>query len=189
MPDFTKMRWLNEPPEARVSADSLEITTAEASDFWQKTYYGFTPDSGHALLTPAPAEFTATLSFAGDYDALYDQAGIMLRAGPELWIKAGVEMSDGLAQFSVVITNGQSDWSTTPLASRGPVDLRLTRMGDALFVQYRQGESHYRMARLAPFPADAVAEIGPTACSPKRAGFQARFTDFTLGPLMSRDIH
>ncbi|MEJ2028992.1 MAG: DUF1349 domain-containing protein [Maritimibacter sp.] len=116
MTDFTKMHWLNEPPEARVSVDSLEITTAEASDFWQKTYYGFTPDSGHALLTPAPAEFTATLSFAGDYDALYDQAGIMLRAGPELWIKAGVEMSDGQAQFSVVITNGQSDWSTTPLA-------------------------------------------------------------------------
>jgi hypothetical protein len=46
------------------------------------------------------------------------------------------------------------------------------------------------MARLAPFPvAPAAVEVGPMACSPKRAGFAATFTGFSLGPVTAREIH
>jgi len=191
MAEFHDMRWLNPPPRHRIEGDVLEIETAAATDFWQTTYYGFTPDSGHALLAPVRGDFTAELTVAGDYAALYDQAGLLLRQDARHWIKTGVEVTDGAAHLSVVVTREVSDWSTVALADAGaPVDLRLSRMGDAIFIQFRTGDAPWRMARLAPWPVEpAEVEIGPMACSPQRAGFVARLSNFRLGPLASRDIH
>jgi regulation of enolase protein 1 (concanavalin A-like superfamily) len=45
-----------------------------------------------------------------NYDALYDQAGIMVRIDERNWVKAGIEKSDGKCQLSSVLTVDQSDW-------------------------------------------------------------------------------
>jgi regulation of enolase protein 1 (concanavalin A-like superfamily) len=47
-----------------------------------------------------------------NYDALYDQAGIMVRLDERNWIKAGIEKSDGQCQLSSVLTVDRSDWAT-----------------------------------------------------------------------------
>ena len=75
----------------------------------------------------------------GDYEALYDQAGLFLRIDEKHWIKAGIEFTDGLMHFSVVVTRGVSDWSVIPLPQAKPTDevsVRLTRHGDAIRVQF-----------------------------------------------------
>lgn len=191
MTDLVAATWLNPPPRHALSGDGLEIETGAATDFWQRTWYGFTRDSGHALLMPVQGEFVAEVTVAGDYVALSDQAGLLLRVNETRWVKAGVEVTDGKAHVSVVLTRGTSDWSTVALDdASAPVTLRLTRMGDALFVQFRQGEAPWRMARLATWPeTPREVRIGPMACSPKRGGFVARLTGFCLGSLTSREIH
>jgi uncharacterized protein len=176
------MDWLNEPPEWREEDGDLTIVTGDRTDFWRRTHYGFVRDDGHARLAPAVGDFSATVAFRGDYEALYDQAGLMLRFDAENWIKAGVEFVAGRRMLSVVVTRGFSDWSTMP----APVEtawllLRLTRIGSAVHVHWAAEGLPFRMLRLAYFP-EGPAAVGPMACSPQRAGFRAAFRDFHLGP-------
>lgn len=113
-------------PPARVthSADGVVVRTAPKTDFWQKTSYGFVHDNGHfAGVGSIPANsagtwqsFELTVGFEGEYECLYDQAGLMLRVDAENWLKAGIEYVDGKRQASVVITrHGRSDWNIVPL--------------------------------------------------------------------------
>jgi regulation of enolase protein 1 (concanavalin A-like superfamily) len=43
--------------------------------------------------------------------------------------------------------------------------------------------------RLAHLPAAAVVKVGPMCCSPQRAGFAAKFRDFSIKPPISPDLH
>ena len=186
-----EFRWLNEPTEWRGDEDSLELKTGDRTDFWRETFYGFIRDSGHAWLTAVAGDFSATASFTGDYRELYDQAGMMLRIDETHWIKAGIEYTDGLMHFSVVVTRGVSDWSVIPLhqaSKETEVFVRITRHGDAVRVQFHLGDGKWQMARLCPFPADD-ASVGVTACSPERQGFRATFRDIKVGPAIPRKLH
>lgn len=186
-----EFRWLNEPADWRGDVDYLTLTTGDRTDFWRKTFYGFVRDSGHAWLTPVTGDFSATVSFRGEYRELYDQAGMMLRIDESLWIKAGIEFTDGLMHFSVVVTRGVSDWSVIPLHSASAeteVFVRVTRHDDAVRVQFHLGDGKWQMARLCPFPA-AGAEVGITACSPERKGFRASFRNFRIEPPILRELH
>ena len=98
--------------------DALELWTDAKTDFWRETFYGFIRDSGHAFLRGVSGDFTASVTVLGDYEALYDQAGLLLRLDEEHWIKAGIEFTDGLMHFSVVVTSGVSDWSVIPLPTQ-----------------------------------------------------------------------
>jgi len=183
--------WLNEPAEWKGDAVALEVTTGDITDFWQETFYGFVRDNGHAFLREVSGDFSASAIVLGDYRSLYDQAGLFLRIDERRWIKAGIEFTDGLMHFSVVVTNGVSDWSVIPLHDARPTDpvsVRLTRHDDAVRVQFSVGDTPWQLARLCPFPVDD-AEVGVMACSPERAGFQAYFRDLRIGPPIARDLH
>lgn len=184
-------RWLNEPASWEGDERDLSLKTDAKTDFWRETFYGFVRDSGHAYLRPVSGDFTASATIVGQYEQLYDQAGLMLRLDEQNWIKCGIEYTDGLMHFSVVVTRGVSDWSVIPLhgiAQSDPLSVRLTRHGDAVRVQFRFGDAAWQMARLCPFSAED-AMIGVTACSPERAGFEATFRDLAVGPPIARALH
>ncbi|MEK1890269.1 MAG: DUF1349 domain-containing protein [Phyllobacterium sp.] len=183
--------WLNEPEVHRGDAADLHVTTGAKTDFWQETFYGFARDNGHAYLTLVEGDFTAHVRFKGDYRELYDQAGLMLRIDARAWIKTGIEYTDGLMHFSVVVTNGSSDWSVIPLPDADRDDevaVRLTRHASAVRVQFSVNDAPWQLARLAPFPG-TDASVGMMACSPERAGFSANFRGFSLGPAIDRKLH
>jgi len=184
-------QWLNEPAAWEGDDTSLALATDEATDFWRHTFYGFVGDNGHAFLKPVSGDFTASAIVTGEYEQLYDQAGLMLRIDERNWIKTGIEFTDGLMHFSVVVTREVSDWSVIPMPNARPQDevsVRLTRHGDAVRVQYSVGGAPWQMARLAPFSGDD-AEAGVVACSPERGGFRARFRDIAIGPAIDRQLH
>jgi regulation of enolase protein 1 (concanavalin A-like superfamily) len=185
------LTWLNEPPFWAVEGSRLLARSGRETDFWQRTYYGFAHDNGHFLHRPWQDELTAEATFTGVYETLYDQAGLMLRVDAQRWIKCGIEQTDGAMHLSVVVTNGRSDWSAQRIAwTDAPIGVRLTRMGDACFVQFRVGDGDWRMGRLAHFPPEpAPVQVGLTFCSPQREGFEAVFHDFRVGLPVSREIH
>jgi uncharacterized protein len=186
-----KFTWLNEPAEWSGDTSDLRLATGMATDFWCETFYGFVRDNGHAFLAPVAGDFSASAVIAGDYEQLYDQAGLMLRVDERNWIKTGIEYTDGMMHFSVVVTNTDSDWSVVPLPDASPSDklhVRLTRHDSAVRVQYSIGDASWQMARLAPFTA-ANAQVGVMACSPERQGFKARFRDISVGPAIARKLH
>lgn len=181
---------MNEPPEWSLAEDRLEVVTGGSTDFWRQTHYGFVRDSGHFFYREAAGDFTATVRFHGDYETLYDQAGLMLRLDAETWIKAGIEYSDGVQNLSVVVTRGFSDWSVLPLnEAPDEVWLRVSRHGDAVRVEGSLDGIRYQMVRLAYLPPGVPVQVGPMACSPQRSGFRVAFESFRIGEPISPELH
>ena len=109
--------WLNEPERWSALDDSLQIVTDEATDFWRETHYGFSRDSGHFLAFPTVEAFTVELRVQSDFQALYDQAGIMVRIDAQRWVKAGIEFSDGRAMLASVLTDGDRTGQRRPMST------------------------------------------------------------------------
>lgn len=176
--------WLNEPPGSTEAGDDLLVTAAEGSDLWRTTSYGFVHDDGHAILRPFEAGTAVEVSFAVDYDAQFDQAGVLVRADAGRWVKAGVEVVDGAAQLGAVVTHEVSDWSTAPVPDwvGSTVTVRVSRAGDALTFRARRDDGPWQMVRLAPWPPGLAAHAGPFCCAPTRSGLQVRFTAWRTGP-------
>ena len=185
------MTWLNPPPHHVFGDDTLTIRTGKDTDFWRETFYGFWRDNGHFLYRSVEGDFSAEVTVKGDYKVLYDQAGLMLRLSETHWIKAGIEYTDGLAYFSVVVTNDTSDWSLVAIAAgKDGGRIRLTRHAEAIRIQYLDvSDGHWKPVRLAYFPISKSVDVGMMCCSPQREGFEAMFSGFTVGPVISRDLH
>jgi regulation of enolase protein 1 (concanavalin A-like superfamily) len=67
---FTPLPWLNEPPEWTAEGDSLTLKTGRDTDFWNKTFYDFERHSGHFLPHPVAGDFTASVRFQAEWQAL-----------------------------------------------------------------------------------------------------------------------
>jgi regulation of enolase protein 1 (concanavalin A-like superfamily) len=163
------VRWLNEPARWTGSLDALTVECEPGTDFWRTTHYGFVRDSGHFAFEPL--EDSVEVRFRGDFAAQYDQAGLMLRVDAEHWIKAGIELADGRAWLSVVVTRGLSDWSQQPAPAPGADgfwSVRAVRDRDSV-----QLLCDDQPIRLAPLSGTIVA--GPMCAAPEGPGFTARF--------------
>lgn len=180
MTSWDALSWLNEP-QWRVEDGDLFLRTGGGTDNWRQTHYGFVHDNGHFLHGELLGEFTASVRVLGEYRSLYDQAGLMLRAGPACWVKAGVEFI-GEQQLSAVVTRDFSDWNFRPVGHPAFVDLKLTRRGDALGISARLPDADWSLLRLAYYPPGLESVVGVYACSPGEQGFEVRFSDFQVGP-------
>lgn len=190
VPGLDDGHWLNPPPTWSIDHGRLTATTGAKTDFWQKTFYGFMRDDGHFLGIDAPAAFTASVHVSGNFEHLYDQAGLMLRVDHETWIKTGVEFTDGALHLGAVVTKGASDWSVTlPAEPITDFWLRLTMKDDAVRIQYSLDAKTWPLLRLTSFPSGRQLKVGPMLCSPERAGLEVAFDQFHLGPPIETDLH
>ncbi|MDC2947928.1 DUF1349 domain-containing protein [Streptomyces heilongjiangensis] len=187
---WSEAEWLNPPPSVTYTEGAMVVEARQGSDFWSQTHYGFVRDSGHALLTRLTPGLAVEVSFLVDFDELYDQAGVMLRVDPQHWIKAGVEMTDGVPHLGAVATFGRSDWSLAPVPDwQGSlVTVRMSWTGSSVTIRARREAEPWRVIRLVPFPEVAAAAAGPYCCAPERGGLRTRFTGFSIGPA-DRDLH
>lgn len=182
--------WLNEPADWGLMNKRLRAVTDLQTDFWRETHYGFTRDSGHFFGCEIARPFTAQLRLRARYQALYDQAGIMVRIDGERWIKAGVEWSDDAPRLGSVLTLGQSDWATGPFEG-DPSDfwLRATVARGVIRIQVSSDGVRWPLLRLAPFPEVSTYRVGPMCCTPERAGLSVEFSDFEVTPALEKDLH
>jgi len=188
--DFRRGQWLNRPATSAVSEHSLTMTTEQKTDFWRETHYGFTRDTGHFLGVATADGFTATIRIQGEFRSLYDQAGLMVRIDEKRWVKTGVEFTDGHAFLSTVVTDGKSDWSVSqPFKALEDFYIRVTLSNGAMRIQASRDGSFWPLLRLAPFPVADTYQVGPTACTPERSGLVVRFSEFTINPATSKDLH
>jgi uncharacterized protein len=182
--------WLNEPERWTAQGDSLQIVTDKATDFWRETHYGFNRDSGHFLGFPTAEAFSAELRVQGDFQALYDQAGIMVRVDAHHWVKAGIEFSDGRNMLGSVLTDGRSDWATAPYEhDASDFWMRATVANGVLRLQASADGKLWPLMRLAPFAKASSYLVGPMACTPERAGLEVAFSTFRLTRPLGKDLH
>lgn len=159
---------------------TLCVDAREGSDAWRQTSYGFIHDTEHALLEPFPAEGAIEVEFLLDFDQQFDQAGAFLRVGDTEWIKAGVEVSDGVVQVGAVVTHTTSDWSVAPVPewTGKVVTIRLSRRDDAITVRAKAEGEPWRLVRVAHLDEQAEVSAGIYCCSPTRSGLRVTFTGY-----------
>jgi Uncharacterized conserved protein len=176
-------RWLNQPDAVIADDDQLVVTAVVGSDAWRHTSYGFVHDSAHALLAPLAVGQALEVEFTAEFSGQFDQAGLMIRADAEHWLKAGCEYADGTLNLGAVVTLGNSDWSTGAADewNRRRITVRASRASESITVRAAVDRGPFRLVRVAPF-VDGAAEAGPYLCAPTRAGFSVRFLARRLGP-------
>ncbi|TVN38140.1 DUF1349 domain-containing protein [Vibrio cholerae] len=201
MIDFTVGKWIFEPKVSEVSAESVSITTEPGTDFWQRSYYGFRNDNAPALQIESDENFTFTTKVSFDYQALFDQCGLIIYLDNENWFKASIEYeSSEFSRLGSVVTNlGYSDWATSDIPLPNEIWYRLSRRGPDFLIEssfdgitfkqmrifhlHKLGETTVEMGKCnPPMPANSVVNFGVYACSPLDSSFTARFTDMNLEP-------
>jgi uncharacterized protein len=174
--------WFNEPALARKIGNALEVTSQPKSDFWQKTMYGYSADTGHFFHLSVASDFILEGRVSGRYAALYDQAGMMVRQDTNTWLKCGVVLIDGVGHATTVVTRHFSDWSTVPgIRADVPTWWRVVRKGRALEILYSIDGEAYTSVRVGYLPLQHNVDAGIMCASPEGQGFQCRFDHLRLG--------
>jgi len=177
--------WLNPPPEWRMSG-GLHVVTGARTDFWQRTHYGFRRDDGHVFHLLVAGDFTIETRVRWTPRSQYDQCGLMVRAGPESWLKCSVEYEDEKhARLGSVVTNlGWSDWATQDVGAEvRAMSYRVSRRADDFLVECAPTAADWhqlRVAHLHGCPEELMA--GAYACSPVGERFTCTFEHLDFQP-------
>ncbi|GAL10288.1 hypothetical protein JCM19233_1265 [Vibrio astriarenae] len=201
MIDFTVGEWIFKPKLSEVTANSVSITTEPETDFWQRSYYGFRNDNAPALQIESDENFTFTTKVSFDYQAQFDQCGVILYLDSENWFKASIEYeNDEFSRLGSVVTNlGYSDWATTDIPLPKEIWYRLSRRGPDFLIEssldgvtfkqmrifhlHKLGETTKEMGQCnPPMAATNAVRFGVYACSPLDSSFTAQFTNMSLEP-------
>lgn len=142
--DDSRWSWHNGSPNDSggsgrviIKNGELEVVPVAGKDYWARTFYQplLVKDNGQTLLTNVASgdEVTISTTFTLRPRAQFDQAGVMVRVSSNVWVKAGIEYSDGQPRLSCVVTNeGFSDWSTqvwpNMINGETSIKIRLSKM-------------------------------------------------------------
>jgi regulation of enolase protein 1 (concanavalin A-like superfamily) len=175
------MQWLNEPQQWSDVGGIIKMTAAAQTDFWRVTRHGYIVDNGHFYYREVTGDFTVTVQFSAAYQALYDQAGLMLRLDEKTWVKCGIEHVTPNKLLSVVVTREFSDWSTAPQpVMADSVWFKIVRIDSAIEVSCSLDGSQYTMLREAYFIPAPTLQVGLMCAAPRGDGFEATFRDLTI---------
>jgi regulation of enolase protein 1 (concanavalin A-like superfamily) len=151
------------------------------TDFWRKTHNGLIRDNGHFYFRQITGDFTARVKFSGRYTALYDQAGLMVRADEANWLKCGIEFVEDIQYVSAVVTRDYSDWSVGSLPQNLPaLWIRVSRQGTTMEVHYALDGADYTMLRTTYLTSADSVGVGLMCASPEGDGFAVTFEDLTI---------
>ena len=175
------MTWFNEPRNWKFENDRLSVVADAGSDFWRKTHYGFIRDTGHFYYESVCGDFEVETEFSGEYAAVYDQAGVMVRLDETVWLKTGIEFVNGIHHVSAVVTRDFSDWSVVPFRDYpGSLRLRLKRDGGSLMIEYLAPDVGWVMFRTAYLSAAAKLQVGRMVAAPDGPGFECHFDEYRI---------
>ena len=175
------MTWMNDPATWKKEGDRIRVRSKPKTDFWRKTFYGYVTDNGHFLHAPVSGDFVFEARVNGQYAALYDQAGLMVRRDAENWMKCGTEFFDSARHASVVFTREFSDWSTMKdLSDSAPVWWRAVRKKDSIETLCSVDGKNFVSVRQGYFVTTPDVQVGIMCAAPEGGGFEAVFDQLKL---------
>jgi uncharacterized protein len=182
--NISDFRWINKPGACEADSERILITTEPETDFWQRTYYGFSHDSAHAFIMPATHDFTFSVKARFEYGKTYDQCGVVIYQNSDTWFKASVEFENDRYQRlgSVVTNDGYSDWATSDISSElRSLYYRLSRRGADFRIENSLDGIRYQQMRIFHLGGgDGEIHFGVYACSPLKSSFDAVFTEMKI---------
>ena len=183
-------QWRNRPSSFSIKQDgSLSFIVPSHTDYWRWTYHGFIKNDGpfyyHKVTMNPSIDVEVVAKFSGDYATQFDQAGIMVWQSDTLWMKCGIEYTNGVQHASTVITRDYSDWSMLPLPSNPQsawfkVKLMSQPSKESIEVFYSLDGETYTLIRQAYLTSDKSLDIGMFAAAPRGNGFPVVFEEFHI---------
>jgi hypothetical protein len=79
----------NFPPTHKITQPGPHLTRVAP---FSAACYGYITDNGHFFYLPVSGNFVFEARVDGQYAALYDQAGLMVRIDAQNWAKCGTEL-------------------------------------------------------------------------------------------------
>lgn len=175
------MKWYNEPAKWQADGSHLQVTADGQTDYWRVTLHDFIKDDAPFYYDEVAGDFTATVKVSGQYNALYDQAGIMVRESETVWLKCGIEFLEGVQQASAVITRNFSDWSIVPLPDNpATVWFQVKRIGSAVEVYYSRDGEDFNLIRQGYLSTTETLQVGMMCAAPKGDGFDVLFEHYSI---------
>jgi regulation of enolase protein 1 (concanavalin A-like superfamily) len=196
--NFANAQWINQPQHFTIDREAITITTEPNTDFWQRTYYGFQNDNAPAILLTSDHNFSFTTKVSFNYQARFDQAGVIIYMDRGNWFKASVEYENtDMSRLGSVVTNqGYSDWATTDISTINSIWYRLSRRGADFLIEHSFNGEDFKQMRIfhlfALGDTEANAKLTPQeiftqsihfgiyACSPLDSSFTATFEYLSL---------
>ncbi|PZU93212.1 MAG: DUF1349 domain-containing protein [Pseudanabaena sp.] len=196
--NLNQAQWINQPQHFTVSRESITIATEPNTDFWQRTYYGFQNDNAPAILLTSDLNFSFTTRVSFNYQARFDQAGVIIYMDRDNWFKASVEFENTkMSRLGSVVTNhGYSDWATTDISTISSIWYRLSRRGADFLIEHSLNGEDFKQMRIFHLavlgdteangkltPQEIHAQpvrFGIYACSPLDSSFTATFEELSL---------
>ncbi len=197
--NFSTANWINKPSAFDITDQMVAITTDPHTDFWQRSFYGFRNDNAPALLLESSENFTFTARATFNYQALFDQCGLIIYLDSENWFKASIEFeNEQMSRLGSVVTNhGYSDWATTDIATPTTMWYRLSRRGPDFLIESAADGTTFKQMRIfhlhglgpttpemgkanPPLPPTELIQFGLYACSPLDSSFTAIFDNISL---------
>ncbi|KJZ71356.1 hypothetical protein HIM_09239 [Hirsutella minnesotensis 3608] len=111
-----------------MASSTFTLAADPDTDIWKKppSHDVFTAPYRTLAKRPTRSFVSASLTFSAPYAHQFDQAGLLLifarpsaPGTPRKWLKAGVELFDGLPRLSTVACDAWSDWSVAPVGGGG----------------------------------------------------------------------
>jgi regulation of enolase protein 1 (concanavalin A-like superfamily) len=129
--------------------------------------------TGSSLHLPVSGDFSFEARIDGEYAALYDQAGLIVRIRAQNWVECGSEFFDNRRHASVVFSREFSDRSTmNDLATTGPAWWGVACKPDSLETLCSDDSKNFTSVRVGCLVASATAEVGIMCGVPEGEGFQ-----------------
>jgi uncharacterized protein len=148
------------------------------------------PTNGHFFYLPVNGDFVFEARIDGQYPALFDQAGLMVRIDAQNWVKCGTEFFDNLRHASVVFTREFSDWSTmNDLATTGPMWWRVVRKTDSIETLCSKDGTNFTSVRVGYFVPSSTVDVGIMCAAPEGNGFQCVFDSLKLALAENNKTH
>jgi len=178
------LQWFNEPEHWRIENNSVIIQPNAASDFWQRTHYGFQNDNGHFLYLETNKDIIMQTHVRFKAAHQFDQSGLMIRLDQDNWLKTSIEYQlENPASLGAVVTNfGYSDWSIQFVDQQiNEAWFRLERSGkDFVIDASLDGKVWHRIRVCRLHKADGIVQCGLYSCSPIDCGYEAIFEQFEI---------
>lgn len=178
------MRWMNDPERFITNENEVFIETSPYTALWSRTYFKTVSSNAPILIFPVEENFTFSAKVSYVLNEINDQAGIVIYANADNYLKACVlRLNDDTNLLSTTLTyHGYSDISSREIGDGiNSMSFRLShRDGDFLIENSFDG-IHYKHMRMFHLKMrEGHFNVGVYACSPYDSSFDAKFSNMEI---------
>lgn len=182
--DTSLLSWTNKPTHAIVGKTKVIIESEPFTDLWSQTYFHTTKSNATLLTLPIEQNFTFSAKVEFKFKRQFDQAGIILYANGDNYVKLCIEYMDETASLmSVVVTHhGFSDWSSFSVASGlSSMYFRLSCLDGDVKCENSGDGVHYKQMRIFHLRRrEEKYQVGLFLASPLDSCFEAHFSELYI---------